>query len=128
MIIIHHNLLLLIIRHHPNLDHREEAVSILLVAVASVKPDQEKVEGVAKLVTVPAPDLRGRSSLNAIFEREQLLLKEEMRTGFNIGGCQLDMYDCHLLESRLAHLSPFFSLIWIGSCSYVTCSVTTPAS
>ena len=63
--------------HHPNLDHREEAVSILLVAVSPLKPDQEKVEGVAKLPTVPTPDLRGRSNLSAIFEREQLLLKEE---------------------------------------------------
>ena len=42
--------------------HGEETVSILLVAIASLKPNQQKVKGVAKLPTVPSPDLKTRSS------------------------------------------------------------------
>ena len=40
-----------------HLDHGEEAVRVLLVAVASVQPGQEQVKGVAELVTVASPDL-----------------------------------------------------------------------
>ena len=40
-----------------HLDHGEEAVSVLLVAVASVQPGQQQVKGVAKLVAVASPDL-----------------------------------------------------------------------
>ena len=41
-----------------HLDHGEEAVRVLLVAVASVQPGQQQVKGVAELVTVASPDLR----------------------------------------------------------------------
>ena len=40
-----------------HLDHGEEAVRVLLVAVASVQPGQQQVKGVAELVTVASPDL-----------------------------------------------------------------------
>ena len=40
-----------------HLDHGEEAVSVLLVAVASVQPGQQQIKGVAKLVAVASPDL-----------------------------------------------------------------------
>ena len=41
-----------------HLDHGEEAVRVLLVAVASVQPGQQQVKGVAELVTVASPDLK----------------------------------------------------------------------
>ena len=40
-----------------HLDHGEEAVRIILVAIASVQPGQQQVKGVAELVTVASPDL-----------------------------------------------------------------------
>ena len=40
-----------------HLDHGKEAVSVLLVAVASVQPGQQQIKGVAKLVAVASPDL-----------------------------------------------------------------------
>jgi len=40
-----------------SLDHGEEPVRVLLVAVASVQPGQQQVKGVAELVTVASPDL-----------------------------------------------------------------------
>ena len=40
-----------------HLDHGEEPVRVLLVAVASVQPGQRQVKGVAELVTVASPDL-----------------------------------------------------------------------
>ena len=40
-----------------HLDHGEEAVRILLVAIASVQPCQQQVKGVAELVAVASPDL-----------------------------------------------------------------------
>ena len=40
-----------------HLDHREEPVRVLLVAVASVQPGQQQVKGVAELVAVASPDL-----------------------------------------------------------------------
>lgn len=65
----------LIIADH--LDHGEEAIGILLVAVASVEPGQQKVEGVSKLLTGPRPDLKV-DQVRAIFLSEggQAWLKE----------------------------------------------------
>ena len=68
--IICDDLLDIILQH---LDHREEAVSILLVTVPSLQPDQKKFKRVAKFFTVPSPDLKGRSSLRAMLERVELL-------------------------------------------------------
>ena len=40
-----------------HLDHGEEAVRVLLVAVASVQPGKQQIKGVAELVAVASPDL-----------------------------------------------------------------------